>query len=105
MNELDALVPIRKDELKVGSGASKNVYDSWGNLLLASGVKVDDQDQLDFLIENGYCADPLWESVSVKPAATAKIVAPEKPAQEQNKETVMLDLDSVRWYVDRKSVV
>ena len=52
-----------------------------------------------FLIENGYCADPLWESVSVKPAATAKIVAAEKPAQEQNKETVMLDLDSVRWYV------
>ncbi len=96
MNELDALVPIKKDELRVGNSASKNVYDSWGNLLLASGIIVDDQDQLDFLIENGYCADPLWEA---KPAPVAKVQETEKPVQEQNKETVMLDLDSVRWYV------
>lgn len=99
MNELDALVPIKKDELRVGNTTSKNVYDSWGNLLLASGNIVDDQDQLDFLIENGYCADPQWESVSAKPAPVAKVPETEKPVQEQNKETVMLDLDSVRWYV------
>ena len=99
MNELDALVPIKKDELRVGIITSKNVYDSWGNLLLASGGIVDDQDQLDFLIENGYCADALWESISPKPAAIAKAPEAEKPVQEHNKETVMLDLDSVRWYV------
>lgn len=99
MNELDALVPIKKDELKVGNAASKNVYDSWGNLLLESGSIVDDQDQLDFLTENGYCTDPLWESTSEKPVPVLKVVAAEKPVQEQNKETVMLDLDSVRWYV------
>jgi c-di-GMP-binding flagellar brake protein YcgR len=99
MNELDALVPIKKDELKIGSAASKNVYDSWGNLLLAIGVKVDDQDQLDFLIENGYCGDPVWETVAPKPVPVAKLEEAAKPAQEQNKETVMLDLDSVRWYV------
>ena len=99
MNELDALVPIKKDELQIGTAASKNVYDSWGNLLLASDQKVDNQEQLDYLSENGYCHDPLLANVSTQPAPMIKVVVPEKPGREQNKETVMLDLDSVRWYV------
>lgn len=99
MNELDALVPIKQNEICLGKPAPRDVFDSWGNLLLASGALIENQLQLDNLIENGFCTDTLLESVSPKAAPAIPPLTPTKPAQEQNKETVMLDLDSVRWHV------
>ena len=102
MNELDALVPIKQDDLTVGQAVHSDIFDSWGNLLLATGSVIENQAQLDDLIENGFSTDPLKQTVQSKPSSTpivTKVAEAEKPAQEQNKETVMLDLDSVRWYV------
>lgn len=104
MSELDALVPIKSDEVGVGKLAAKAIYDAWGNLLLAIGGKIENQQQLESLLENGYCSassETLWDSVPSKaaPAASPYTAASAKPLPEQNKETVMLDLDSVRWHV------
>ena len=110
MNELDALVPIKQDEICVGKPVPRDIFDSWGNLLLASGDVIEDQPQLDTLIENGFCNDTFLECASPPklPAATpalataapaTSVIAETKPAHEQSKETVMLDLDSVRWHV------
>lgn len=99
MNELDALVPIKQNEICLGKPAPRDVFDSWGNLLLASGALIENQLQLDNLIENGFCTDTLSESVLAKATPAIPTLTPTKPVQEQNKETVMLDLDSVRWHV------
>jgi c-di-GMP-binding flagellar brake protein YcgR len=105
MDELDALIPLQQNEISVGTPISSDIFDSWGNLLLASGSIIENQLQLKDLIENGYCTAPVVASTSTKqmiaapvaPAASAATAA--KPNSEQNKETVTLELDSVRWHV------
>lgn len=102
MTELDALIPIKKNDISVGKVIPKSIYDAWGNLLLASGSIIEDQQQLDSLIADGYCSDTILEQSDTKPApkvAAAVPVSAVKTATEQNKETIMLDLDSVHWYV------
>lgn len=104
MNELEALKPIKHEELNIGKPINQDVYDSWGNLLLVAGSVIENAHQLENLIENGYCNDPLWKDNSAKASLlVATAASSTKPAQaqaqEQNKESVMLDLDSVRWHV------
>lgn len=104
MSELDELVQIKPEEVGVGKAAEKAIYDAWGNLLLAKGDVIENQQQLESLLENGYCpasSASLWDSIpsKVAPVATPFTAASAKPLPEQNKETVMLDLDSVRWHV------
>ncbi|MCU6433767.1 flagellar brake protein [Undibacterium sp. Jales W-56] len=101
MNELSSLIPIKKTEVKVGQATPWPVYDAWGNLLLESGSIVRNEQQLNDLVENGYCSDTLWADVGKKnsPAAINKAeTAPERPASELTKEA-MIELDSVRWHV------
>ena len=103
MNELDALIPIEQDDISIGKTTSRDIYDSWGNLLLTAGSIIENELQLKDLIENGHYTDPEWENVAAKPIPASPVQALKSqaptPSKEQNKETVMLDLDSVRWYV------
>ncbi|MDO8653819.1 MAG: flagellar brake protein [Undibacterium sp.] len=103
MTELDALIPIKKNEINVGKAVPKSIFDAWGNLLLVSGTVIKDQQQFENLIENGYYSDRALDysdAKSLPTVAAATITASAaKPTPEQNKETIMLDLDSVHWFV------
>lgn len=103
MSDLPALMPLKKTEIAVGKPVPWPVYDLQGNLLLASGVVVESERQLEELVNNGFCADTLWDTIPsklsplVKPSVTGT-PAPAKPATDQYKE-LMIELDSVRWAV------
>lgn len=103
MTELDALIPIKKNEINVGKAVPKSIFDAWGNLLLVSGTVIKDQQQFENLIENGYYSDGMLDysdAKSLPTVAAATITAfAAKPTPEQNKETILLDLDSVHWFV------
>ncbi|CAN5751092.1 hypothetical protein BH11PSE12_BH11PSE12_07970 [soil metagenome] len=112
MTELDTLIPIKKSAISFGTAAPWVIYDAWGNLLLPLGAIIENQRQLEDLIENGYCFDTSAQQAKATssvtasnvvtaplPLANAVTTSPTEKPQEQNKETIMLDLDSVHWYV------
>ncbi|MFZ6686688.1 flagellar brake protein [Undibacterium sp. SXout11W] len=102
MGEVQGLMPLKHAEISVGQTIDWTIYNQDGKVLFDAGVHVEDQQQLNHLMEVGYCeADKLWDSIP------SKVVVPEKPAQEVtqqkapeelNKESV-IELDSVRWTV------
>ncbi|HYD81499.1 MAG TPA: flagellar brake protein [Paucimonas sp.] len=107
MSDLFNLIPVRPKELAVGKPLPWPIYDWHGNLLLAAGVVIESQSQLEGLIGTGFIHDPRWDievkkptSVSAPLMSKAKKVHPEpeeKPAP-ADKEVVM-DLDDVKWVV------
>ena len=105
MTELDSFTPIDKSKIQLGQPSSFIIYDAWGNVLLGLGALIETQEQFDNLVENGYQSESMWDSVTPLEAAvkeadktTLKGETKSKPV-ELNKESIMLDLDSVRWHV------
>lgn len=116
MTGFDSFVPIVRSEVSVGKTAPWAIYDSWGNLLLPLGTIIETQDQLSNLLENGYYTDAGWDSIAPTNTNHAQtklavrnddsnniidtaISSPKNSAPEEQKESIMLDLDSVRWHV------
>lgn len=105
MTELDSFTPIDKSKIQLGQPSSFIIYDAWGNVLLGLGALIETQEQFDNLVENGYQSESMWDSVTPLEAAvkeadktTLNGETKSKPV-ELNKESIMLDLDSVRWHV------
>ncbi|MBI3712945.1 MAG: flagellar brake protein [Burkholderiales bacterium] len=126
MNPLGALTPINAEQVKLGEALAFDIFDAWGNLLHDKGSVVTDADEFASILDDGYFEDSMGDAPSIKeiplPAATqtsgysqpapttpdasnlAPIITPAKPAEnnqdtELNKESAVLDLDSVRWHV------
>lgn len=108
MSEMFNLVPVRQRDMQVGKPLPWPVYDWHGKLLLASGVVIESQSQLNGLIGSGFIYDRRWDTntgtqkVAAPVAPSAKPKKPtEKPAEEEakaDKETLM-DMDDVAWTV------
>ena len=128
MSSLDALIPIIKGRLIVGQPIPYDIYDAWGTPWLVKGTVIDTVDLLNEVMEDGYCIDTTTQSVdtstltqnlhpkSIIDQVAVKIPSPSTPPQAsmqsaitapatpksgdaQNKESLTLDLDAVRWNV------
>lgn len=126
MNPLGALTPINAEQVKLGEALAFDIFDAWGNLLHDKGSVVTDSDELTAILVDGYFEDSLGDAPPIKeiplpsatqtsgfsqPAPTSQdvsnltpIITPTKSAEnnqdtELNKESAVLDLDSVRWHV------
>lgn len=120
MSQLGALTPVDKEQISLGKPLPWAIFDAWGNTLHEAGTIITDQDEFNLVIEDGYFEDSLGDPVANDqtplPTATQastfsqpapKINVPLDPiispastnTTDLNKESVMLDLDSVRWHV------
>ncbi|MBC3906289.1 MULTISPECIES: flagellar brake protein [Undibacterium] len=106
MGGASGLMPIKHAEISVGQTVPWAIYDEQGHLLMASGVKVESQHQLDGLLEHGYCnPDAMWDTIPSKMAPISKPVSsqPGSPgsssSQQDAHKDVLMELDSVRWNV------
>ncbi len=104
MGGATGLMPIKHAEISVGQAAPWPIYDEQGHLLMASGVKIESQHQLEGLLEHGYCnPDAMWDSIPSKLTPISKQTSSATTAnaaamQDAHKDTLM-ELDSVRWNV------
>jgi len=102
MGEVQGLMPLKHTEISVGQTIDWTIYNQDGQVLFDAGVHVEDQQQLNHLMEVGYCeADKLWDSIPSKmivPEKPFQETTPQKAPEELNKESV-IELDSVRWTV------
>lgn len=99
-----SLIPVRPAELTVGKPLRWPVYDWHGNLLLASGVVIESQGQIDGLIENGFIHDARWDAESNRPSTSerptgknsvnARLADEPAPGKE-----IMMAMDDIRWHV------
>jgi c-di-GMP-binding flagellar brake protein YcgR len=106
-----SLVPVRAADLTVGEPLSRPVYDWHGNMLLAQGSVIENQQQLEDLLDNGFINDSTWDfpsipipSVPTQPAATAAPPVREAarapaPIEDNTVKDVVVGMDDVRWYV------
>jgi c-di-GMP-binding flagellar brake protein YcgR len=111
MTGFDSFIPIIQSKVAVGKTAPWAIYDSWGNLLHPLGDIIENQAQLTNLIENGYYADAAWDSVTpthtvhvaqnklTQESTSSSSAVVKNSGHEQQKESIMLDLDGVRWHV------
>jgi c-di-GMP-binding flagellar brake protein YcgR len=96
-------------------------YNHAGELLHPAGLKIEDQQQLNHLLDTGYCSsDYLWDSiptpvapvvpVQTSTAATGEtqksgaemnlpVALPGRRAEDHQAKDAVIDLDSVRWTV------
>lgn len=113
MEEPISLVPVRQSDIVIGKPLRIPVYDVQGELLLGSGVIVENQAQADRLVKNGFFEDSTWDNelsrsrpaaptVLRNPKAAApggsRAAAADSAKSAANKE-VVLDMDDVRWFV------
>ncbi|MBC3870164.1 flagellar brake protein [Undibacterium oligocarboniphilum] len=103
MSEVQGLMPLRKTEISVGETINWPIYSQDGCLLLNAGLKIKDQQQLEHLMEVGYCnANHLWDSIPSKLSASETLskssTEESAPPTDLNKESIV-ELDSVRWTV------
>jgi c-di-GMP-binding flagellar brake protein YcgR len=123
MSQLGALTPVEKEQIKLGQALPKAIFDAWGNVLHEAGTIITNMDEFNLIIEDGYFDDspaqavrheqmplPKATQTSSFSQPTAKIDPKLEPilstansgnttSADLNKESVMLDLDSVRWHV------
>ncbi|MFZ6691104.1 flagellar brake protein [Undibacterium sp. SXout20W] len=102
MGEVQGLMPLKHSEISVGQTINWAIYNQDGQVLFEAGLHIEDQQQLNHLLEVGYCeADMLWDSIPSKidlAEKPATETSSQKPAEELNKESI-IELDSVRWTV------
>ncbi len=126
MGDVQGLMSLKHAEITVGQTLAWPVYNQDGDMLSEAGLHIDSEQQLNHLLEVGYCsADFLWDSIPAKlsdpltpatanvSAAASTLSATAEPAlatpppnlpgnppkqEELNKESV-IELDSVRWHV------
>ena len=95
-------MPLKHSEISVGQTINWAIYNQDGQVLFEAGLHIEDQQQLNHLLEVGYCeADMLWDSIPSKidlAEKPATETSSQKPAEELNKESI-IELDSVRWTV------
>ena len=102
MGGASGLMPIKHAEISVGQTVPWPIYDEQGHLLMASGVKVETQHQLDSLLEHGYCnPDSMWDTIPSKltPISKAGSSSTTTPSPQDAHKDVLMELDSVRWNV------
>ncbi|HJV73771.1 MAG TPA: flagellar brake protein [Noviherbaspirillum sp.] len=106
-----SLLPVRVGDLVVGKPLQRAVYDSQGNLLLASGRTIESQSQLAGLIQHGFIQDTVWEDFihptapknpvlmgATKRPAPAASAAGSEGAPNATKD-VSVGMDDIKWHV------
>jgi c-di-GMP-binding flagellar brake protein YcgR len=115
MSLLGSLIPVDKEQLHVGEPLPWTVFDAWGNELFPAGTMIVDEEQLESIVEDCFYdgsgensrstlgststapgVNDFATKINPKPASDASAVA---NISDPNKESVLLDLDSVRWHV------
>jgi len=123
MSQLDELTPVDKDKILLGKPLQSPVFDAWGNKLYDAGSIIQTQEELNIVIEDGYFDTSVeqkpkeeqpqlpkatqangFSQPSTKPDTQSAALLPTINSTninntELNKESVMLDLDTVRWHV------
>lgn len=116
MSELFNLMPVRPRDMEVGKPLPWPVYDCHGKLLLAAGVVIDNQKQLDGLSGIGFIHNKRWDTdgdgngrretsgrkaglplMSARPAVPP---AAKPPADEaKSDKELLMDMDDIAWTV------
>jgi c-di-GMP-binding flagellar brake protein YcgR len=126
MSQLGSLSPIKKEQVTLGQALPWAVFDAWGNTLHEAGTVIDRQEDLDLIIEDGYFEDtsdgnvandqtPLPKASQASSFSQPALKSDTKidpiltnntsdsnnlnNTSDLDKESVILDLDSVRWHV------
>lgn len=123
MSQLNELQPVDKDKIKLGVPLESPIFDAWGNQLFDAGTIITKEDELQNLLEDGYIdtspqkksseqiqplpignqakgfSQPPINSVAIAPTLLTSNSTANINNTELNKESVMLDLDNVRWHV------
>ncbi|MES2040967.1 MAG: flagellar brake protein [Pseudomonadota bacterium] len=100
MGGATGLMPIKHAEISVGQTAPWPIYDEQGHLLMASGVRIESQHQLEGLLEHGYCnPDAMWDTIPSKLTPISKPAQAASPAAQDAPKDILMELDSVRWNV------
>jgi c-di-GMP-binding flagellar brake protein YcgR len=102
ITDLFHLVPLRQHELGVGKPLPRPVYDWHGKLLLAAGIVIETQKQIDELAKHGFVHDARWGEMAAKrPAAPTetktRVNIPASPSR-QDKE-ILMEMIDVKWTV------
>jgi c-di-GMP-binding flagellar brake protein YcgR len=124
MNHLGTLSPVNRDQVTLGQSLPMTVFDAWGNVMHEAGYIISSEEELELIIEDGYTENdtaknqvsnstplPAPSQASAYSQPTSKLNMDLSPIlspaanesnpnnTDSNKESVMLDLDSVRWHV------
>ena len=100
MGGATGLMPIKHAEISVGQTAPWPIYDEQGHLLMASGVRIESQNQLEGLLAHGYCnPDAMWDTIPSKLTPISKPAQAASPAAQDAPKDILMELDSVRWNV------
>ncbi|MFZ6780556.1 flagellar brake protein [Undibacterium sp. Ji83W] len=100
MGGATGLMPIKHAEISVGQTAPWPIYDEQGHLLMASGVRIESQNQLEGLLAHGYCnPDAMWDTIPSKLTPISKPAQAASPAVQDAPKDILMELDSVRWNV------
>ncbi len=86
-----ALIPLVKSEFHIGQPSHYSIYDRHGKLLMASGVLIESQLQLDNLLDHGYI---LRGSTTPAPSIAALATASLQPEKE-----ISCAMEQIRWTV------
>ncbi|PRC91505.1 flagellar brake protein [Solimicrobium silvestre] len=98
MADLTSLIPLSKSDFAVGKVTQRSIYDRHGKLLLASGVVIESQNQLNGLVNQGYVQKNSWDTpAKPKPSISAPAKVIEEPVAPPKE--VFSQMDDVRWYV------
>lgn len=74
----EKLLPVKLNEIQVGSPLLWTVFDKTGRLLLRAGALVESQRQLEGLCENGLFRNSKWDSSDTKKHGTIGLAAESK---------------------------
>lgn len=105
MTEPVSLIRARPNMMAVGKPLPQAVYDSTGKLLLASGLIIANQSQLDGLLKHGFFRDTDADAgrgmPAHRPVGTKKRSSPPPPPDraETTTSAVIVNMDEVRWHV------
>lgn len=95
MPDRTSLTPLRKTEFAVGEPTRQSIYDRHGKLLLATGVVIETQHQLNGLFDQGYVQRRNFDT----PKKSSDQIASTDQNTEDANSTTPVQLDDVRWYV------
>jgi hypothetical protein len=87
MGEVQGLMSLKHADVAVGQTIHWPIYNQAGQILFKSGVHIADQQQLNHLLEVGYCdANNLWDSIPQNCQALNNSVQRPHPTRHQNQQ-------------------
>ncbi|NMM28799.1 MAG: flagellar brake protein [Glaciimonas sp.] len=103
MRNFSSLAPVLSIDIALGKPLPWSVYDTSGNLLLASGFVIETQHQLDGLVESGFFRNARWDRPHSITARNSDTRQNEREPLSEIKQDVgsesTVAMDALRWQV------